>query len=58
MVINYLKLGDLLSDEKKAREMVMVKSRYVLIDNVLYHLAVDKNCVLAVLKEVHKGRFA
>ena len=65
MVINYLQSGDLLSDEKKAREIVMVKSRYVLIDNIilLYHLAVDnslrtvlpKENRLAVIKKVHKG---
>ena len=62
MVINYLQSGDLLSDEKKAREIVMVKSRYVLIDNILYHLAVDnslrivlpKENWLAVIKKVHK----
>ena len=41
----------------------MLKSRYVLIDNILYHLAVDnslrivlpKENRLAVIKKVHKG---
>ena len=39
MVIHHLQSGDLPSDEKKAREIVLGKFRYVLIDNILYHLA-------------------
>ena len=65
MVIKYLQSGDLPADKRKATEIILGKSRYVLMDNVLYHLSagnslrivLPKEDRLAVFKEVHEGKF-
>ena len=66
MVIKYLQSGILPPDDKKARELILGKTRYVIIGDVLYHLTADKllRIVLpkeermAVFREVHQGRFS
>ena len=65
-VIKYIEDGVLPTDDKTARELILGKTRYAVIDNVLYHLSDDKSlCIVVpqaeryfVFKEVHQGRFA
>lgn len=38
-IISYLNERTLSEDEKSARELAMNKKQYVLMDNILYHLA-------------------
>ena len=53
-------------EDKKARELILGKSRYVVIDDTLYHVTADmslrivlpKEDRLRVFHEVHQGRFA
>ena len=63
--LKYLQSRELPLDEKKAREMILGKSRCVLIDTILYLLSADNSLRivlpkerLAVFKEVYGGRFA
>ena len=54
------------TDDKTARELILGKTRYAVIDNVLYHLSEEKSLRIVVpqaeryfvFKEVHQGRFA
>jgi len=65
-VIKHIQDGVLPTDDRKARELILGKTRYVMIDNVLYHLSDDQSPSIvlpqadryAVFKEVHQGRFA
>ena len=65
LVIKYIQDGVLSTDDKKAKELILGKTRYVVIDNVLYHLSDDQSLRIvpsqadryAVFKEVHQ-RFA
>ena len=41
LIIQYLKDGILPQAEKEAKELVLNKGQYVLVDNVLYHVAMD-----------------
>ena len=66
MVIKYLQSGILPPDDKKARELILGKTRYVIIEDVLYHLTADnslrivlsKEERMAVFREVHQGRLS
>jgi len=65
IVIKYLESGVLPPDDRGAKEVILGKTRYVVIDNVLYHLTGDKSLWIvlpkkerfAVFKEVHQGKF-
>ena len=41
-------------------ELILGKNRYIVLEDVLYHLSADKSCVerMAVFKEVQQGRFS
>ena len=66
VVMKYLQSGVLPPDGKKARELIFGKTRYVIIEDVLYHLSADKSLQIvlpkeermAVFKEVHQGRLS
>ena len=63
---SHLQSGVLPPDDKKARELILEKTRYVIIEDVLYHLSADKSLQIvlpkeermAVFKEVHQGRLS
>ena len=65
-LLKYLQSGILPPDDKKARELILGKTRYVIIEDVLYHLSADKSLQIvlpkeermAVFREVHQGRFS
>ena len=62
-VIQYLEDGTLPTEDKLAREIVLCKSQYVLIDKVLYHVERDKSLRLIppqinrkkLFHDVHSG---
>ena len=64
-VIVYLEAGVLPDDEKKARELALTKTQYVLKDESLYHLQTDKtlrvvaptNLRKKLFEESHGGAF-
>ena len=66
VVMKYLQSGVLPPDNKKARELILGKTRYVIIEDVLYHLSADKSLQIvlpkeermAVFREVHQGRLS
>ena len=66
VVMKYLQSGVLPSDDKRARELILGKTRYIVMEDVLYHLSADKSLQIvlpkeermAVFKEVHQGRFS
>ena len=66
VVMKYLQSGVLPPDDKKARELILGKTRYVIIEDVLYHLSADKSLQIvlpkeermAVFREVHQGRLS
>ena len=43
MVVKYLQSGILPPDDKKAKELILGKTRYVMIEDVLYHLTADQD---------------
>ena len=51
MVIKYLQSGILPPDDKKARELILGKTRYVIIEDVLYHLSADKSLRIVLPKK-------
>ena len=51
MVIKYLQSGILPPDDKKVRELILGKTRYVIIEDVLYHLTADKSLRIVLPKE-------
>ena len=65
-IISYLKKGTLPDDEKAARELILNRKQYVLMDNILYHLAPDNTLRIippkeyreGIIREVHNGRLA
>ena len=66
MIMKYLQTGVLPAEDRKARELILGKSRYVVIDDTLYHVTANmslqivlpKEDRLSVFHEVHQGRFA
>ena len=64
-VIDYLESGTLPAEDKLAREVIMSKSLYVLIDKVLYHIERDKTLRLIppqnnrkkLFHDVHDGPY-
>ena len=44
VVMKYLQSGVLPPNDKKTRELISGKTRYVIIEDVLYHLSADKLC--------------
>ena len=65
-MIQYLETGELPAEEKKAKEIILGKVRYTLIDGILYHIGMDKSLQIVlpkqdgynIFKEVHQGKFA
>ena len=65
-IISYLKEGTLPEDEKSARELAINKKQYVLMDNILYHLAPDNTLRIIppkedrekIIREAHNGKLA
>ena len=66
VIIQYLKDGTLPQPEKEAKELVLNKGQYVLIDDVLYHIAVDGTLRIVppvgdregLIQEAHGGKLA
>ena len=64
-IITYLKTGELPEDSRRARELALSKSQYILRDNVLYYVGSDKSLRVIppksyrekLFKEVHAGAF-
>jgi len=50
-VIKYLESGVLPLDDRRAKEVILGKTRCVVIDNVLYHLTGDKSLQIVLPKE-------
>ena len=65
-IIDYLERGDLPQCEKEARELVLGKSQYTLLDNILYHIEPDHTLRVIpptadrerLFKEAHEGPFS
>ena len=63
--MNYLENGTLPTEEKKARELVLARKQYVLIEEVLHYMSKDKTLRLIppeedrhqLFDEVHGGMF-
>ena len=66
VIIQYLKDGTLPQPEKEAKELILNKGKYVLIDDVLYHIAVDGTLRIVppvrdregLIQEPHGGKLA
>jgi len=66
LIIKYLQTGALPVEGKKARELILGKSSYVVVDDTLYHVIANRSLQivllqeerLAVFQEVHQGKFA
>ena len=43
LIMDYLEKGDLRRDDKKARELVLGRSLYQVIERILYHMEPDKS---------------
>ena len=64
-IMLYVEDGELPRDEKKAKELVLGRSLYEVVDGILYHVEVDKSLRLIPLtcdqellfQEVHSGTF-
>ena len=64
-VIEFLKNGSLPTDENGARELVLNKKQYVLLDDVLYHMVTDGTLRVIppdkyrrdIIMEAHDGKF-
>ena len=41
-IVEYLEKGELLEDDKRARELALTKSQYTIVDSVLYRVESDK----------------
>ena len=59
-VLEYLETGKLPSDQKRARELVLSRQQYVVVDGVLYYVAGDKTVPPvgereSLFREVHGG---
>ena len=46
LIMDYLEKGDLPKDDKKARELVLGKSLYQVIEEILYHMEPNKSLCL------------
>lgn len=66
-IIRYLREGILLDEEKAAKDLALNKKQYVLMDNVLYHLATDNSTLRiippvkdrsGIIRETHNDRLA
>ena len=63
-IISYLEEGTLPDDEKSARKMTLNKKQYVLMDNILYHLAPDNTLMIippkedreSIIRKTHNGK--
>ena len=42
LIMDYLENGDLPNDERKARELVLERSLYQVVNGILYHMEPDK----------------
>ena len=66
LIMDYLEKGDLPKDDKNARELVLGRSLYQVIEGILYHMEPDKSLHLIppnvdqerLFHEVHGGIFA
>ena len=66
MIMRYLETGELTTEEKQAKELILGKTRNTLINGILYHLGIDQSLQIVlprqdrycVFKEVHQGKFA
>ena len=65
-IITYLKIGELPEDSRRARELALSKSQYIILrDNVLYYVRSDKSLRVIppknyrekLFKEAHAGAF-
>ena len=61
-IMSYLEDGILPTEDKLARELVLTKSSFEIIDGVLYHLEKDQTLRIAcdrkkIFEEVHSGTF-
>ena len=50
-VIQYLETGELPAEEKKAKEIILGKARYTLIDGILYHVGMDKSLQIVLPRQ-------
>ena len=65
LIMDYLKKGDLPNEERKARELVLGRSLYQVVNGILYHMEPDKLLRLispesdreSLFHEVHSGIF-
>ena len=65
-IVYYFRDGILLPLEKEARELALIKDWYVLVDNVVYHIAMDGTlCIVppvkdrkGLIQEAHGGKLA
>ncbi len=64
-IMDFVQSGTLPEEEKRARELVLAKTQYVVIDDILYHLQADKSLRVIPPKgdreklfhEAHDGAF-
>ena len=61
-IVNYLENGTLPTEDKKARELVLTREQYVLIEGVQHYMSKDKTLRLIppeeqLFDEVHGGMF-
>ncbi len=64
-IITYLETGHLPPDERRARELVLSRSQYEVLDAILYHIEQDKTLRVipptskreGLIEEAHGGRF-
>ena len=64
-IITYLETGQLPQETKKARELALTSSQYLMQDNILYHVSKDKSLQIipptpdreALFREAHSGVF-
>ena len=65
LIMDYLENGDLLKAERKARELVLGRPLYQVVNGILYHMKPDKSLQLippdsnweSLFHEVHSGIF-
>ena len=64
-MIAYLETGELLCENKRAREILLSQSQFIVLDDVLHHIETDKTLRVVppvvdqqkLLSEAHKGTF-
>ena len=49
-IMRYLETRELPTEEKQAKELILGKTRYTLINGILYHLGIDQSLQIVLPK--------